>query len=145
MKIDQIKFIKIFSNDKILSEDSAITYLTKSNGLDEPTVINAGNTLIKDRKLITATDRHNKLHLRKNPYSLYIFKGFFIIFRIFFLFFPKQFTKYITEHSNIIYFIILFYVIVFLFNYIVGMCKGGSSNPASIFSSKLLCVSYFIS
>jgi hypothetical protein len=67
MKIDQIKFIKIFSNDKILSEDSAITYLTKSNGLDEPTVINAGNTLIKDRKLITATDRHNKLHLRKNP------------------------------------------------------------------------------
>ena len=59
---------KTFPNDKILSEDSAITYLTKSTGLDEPTVINAVNTLIKDRKLITATDRHNKLHLRKNPY-----------------------------------------------------------------------------
>lgn len=52
---------------KYYPKDSAITYLTKSNGLDEPTVINAGNTLIKDRKLITATDRHNKLHLRKNP------------------------------------------------------------------------------
>jgi hypothetical protein len=60
---------KTFPDDKILSEDSAITYLTKSTGLDEDTVIKSINTLIKDRKLITAHDHHKKLHLRKNHIS----------------------------------------------------------------------------
>lgn len=70
-KIDENIPNQIFSSfpdDKILEENTAISFLTKSTGLDEDTIIRSVNELIKSKKLITAQDRQNRLHLRKNPF-----------------------------------------------------------------------------
>ena len=69
-KIDSNRPTQIFNafpSDLIMPKEKAINHLQRVTNLDEGTIINSVNQLIKDKKLITAYDRKNRLHLRKNP------------------------------------------------------------------------------
>ena len=57
--------------------------------------------MIKDRKLITATDRHNKLHLRKNHISYTFSRVFLSFLESFFSFFPNSLLN--TLQNIVIY------------------------------------------
>jgi hypothetical protein len=59
------QILRAFPNDTILPEDKAVLYLQKETSLDEGTILHSIHHLIKDKKLITAYDTKNRLHIRK--------------------------------------------------------------------------------
>lgn len=63
------RIFKTFPDEKILEENVAVRYLMKENNLSEDTVVRSLNNLIKEKKLATAYDTKQRLHLRKNKFA----------------------------------------------------------------------------
>jgi hypothetical protein len=66
--IPEIIFTTFPDND-ILNEQQAISHLEKKTGLDQNVIAHSINELISQKKLITAFDTKNRLHLRKNRFN----------------------------------------------------------------------------